>query len=94
MWNKEVNPEDLTELPPTARKIFLQYYDISDGKIGHPADRQRFNEFIRWCHAKRIKLTGSDFERMLIRIGCPEDKAIRLADIYHNGRELLKCQCP
>ena len=94
MWNKEVSLEELKELPPETREIFLAFYHISDGSIGHPADRKRFNEFIRWCHAKRVKLSGSEFESMLIRIGCQKDRSKRLADLYDNGRKLLKCECP
>lgn len=94
MWNKKVRPDELNELPPATRKIFLHYYSISDGKLSHPNDQRRFNEFIRWCHAKRIKLSGADFESMLIRIGCQEERAKRMADLYENGRKLLKCECP
>jgi len=94
MWNAPVSEEAIPELPPIPRKLFLKYYVISDGRIAHPRDRKRFYEFVRYCHAKRVKLSNDQLKSMLIRIGCPQREADKLSTIYSYGRELLKAEVP
>lgn len=90
MWHDLVSEECIAELPPAAKRIFMRFYNVAAGSITHPQDHRRFNEFIRHCHAKRVKLTEGQFKRMLLRIGCAQYQATKLGDIYYYGRELLK----
>tara|TARA_R110000823_G_scaffold149101_1_gene279797 strand:- start:599 stop:883 length:285 start_codon:yes stop_codon:yes gene_type:complete len=94
MWHVPVEDEDIQELPPVASKLFLSFYNVAGGGIVHPNDLKRFNEFIRFCHAKRVKLTEQQLEALLLRVGCNSGRAKKLSDIYYYGRELLKCRCP
>lgn len=94
MWHRTVKPEELKELPPKARQLFVQFYNISGGSITHPNDHRRFNEFVRHCHAKKVRLSESAFKALLKRIGCTEVHIQKLSTIYYYGRELLKCSCP
>jgi desulfoferrodoxin (superoxide reductase-like protein) len=94
MWHKTVQVYEVKELPPVARKLFLRFYNVAGGSITHPNDHERFNEFIRFCYAKHVKLGEYQFERLLLKIGCKKGQAKRLSELYFNGRELLKSRCP
>lgn len=94
MWHNLVHESDIKELPPATKKVFLHFYNVSGGKISHPKDHQRFNEFIRYCHAKKVKLNEYQLKMLLVRIGCPPGQAKKLSQIYYYGRELLKAECP
>lgn len=94
MWHVSVEDEDIQELSPVARKLFLRFYSVAGGGIIHSNDLKRFNEFIRFCHVKRVKLTGQQLEALLLRVGGNSARAKQLSDIYYYGRELLKCRCP
>ena len=94
MWHQLISETDILELPPVTRKLFIQFYNVAGGSVTHPNDHKRFNEFIRYCHAKRVKLTEMEFEKMLLRIGCKHNEATKLSEIYYHGRALLKTSCP
>ena len=89
MWHKLVRPEDVPELPPVARKLFLSFYNVAGGSIAHYYDHVRFNQFIRHCHAKRVKLSQTAMRHMLLRVGCQTARAEKLSEIYYYCRSLL-----
>ena len=94
MWHKLISEDDVRELPPKTRKIFLRFFNVSGGQIIHPRDYQRFNEFIRYCHAKKVKLEEGNLEKLLLRLGQTKEQATKLSYLYAHGRALLKSTCP
>lgn len=94
MWHTLITRDQLPELPAVAGFLFLRFYNMAAGSISHPKDHARFNEFIRHCHARRVKITNVQLNKILIRIGCPEPHANKLSEIYYYGRLLLKADVP
>jgi hypothetical protein len=84
-----VKSEEITDLPPKARQLFLRFYNVAGGSISHPNDHERFNQFIRHCHARRVKLTERSFRCLLLKIGTEQESAVKLAEIYFYCRSLL-----
>lgn len=85
-----MKPEEFPEMPPLTRKVFLRFVNLANKSIPHPLDMRRFYQFIRFCHARRVKLDKNQLCEFLIRAGFREDNAEHLANIYHHGRGLLK----
>jgi len=94
MWKITVSAEEFDELPPKAAELLACFLTISDGSMIHTNDSTRFYEFIRHCHAKRVRLTEETFNSILFRVGCPSKVSNKLAGIYGHGRNLLKVRCP
>lgn len=94
MWNINTSEEELYELPPRAAQLLVNFLNISDGSLTHTNDARKFYEFIRHCHARRVKLTDDAFKELLMRVGCSERQSKYLANIYEHGRNLLKVPCP
>ena len=89
MWEPFVNEEQFIELPPATRKLFAQFVNCANRASLHPLDMKRFNHFVRYCHAKRVRLAESTLQQLLIRGHFSEVKAKKLAELYAYGRELL-----
>ena len=89
MWELFVDEAEVPELPPATRRIFLQFVNCANRKVLHPLDWRRFYRFVRFCHAKRVKLTSHTLCRLLVRGHFAESKAEYLADVYERCRELL-----
>ena len=94
MWSVNTSPEELPELPPKAAQLFCLYINISDGSLVHPKDSERFYQFIRHCHARRVKLSEEGLYTILKRSGCSEDQSKLLSSIYKHGRGLLRASLP
>jgi len=84
-----VTEEQFTELPPATREIFVQFINCANRKALHPLDWHRFYRFVRFCHAKHVKLHSDLLRSLLIRGHFQEHKAAFLAEIYEHGRKLL-----
>ena len=94
MWVVTTSIQELPELPPKAAQLLVNFLNISDGSLVHPNDSKRFYEFIRHCHARRVKLNEYRFKNILIRVGCSDTQAQELSKAYMHGRNLLRVPCP
>ena len=89
MWWSIAKEEEFTELPPVTRRLFVQFVNCANRRALHPLDWRRFYAFVRFCHARRIRLHDSQLKHLLIRAEFPPLVADRLVLIYAHGRELL-----
>lgn len=89
MWWPIAKDENFKELPPATRAIFLQFANCANRRALHPLDWKRFYRFIRFCHAKRVKLQSWTLRELLIRAHFPDHLSAHLANIYEHSRELL-----
>lgn len=90
MFDVFANPDDFRALPPFTRKVFLRFVNCANKSALHPLDMRRFYQFIRVCHARRVKLDQYQLHAHLVRAGFKSETAERLSGVYHHGRELLK----
>lgn len=89
MWEPMLDEGQFLELPPATRKVFVQFLNCANRSSLHPLDRRRFNRFVRYCHARRVRLTERVLEGLLVRGYFAHEKARNLAHLYAYGRELL-----
>ncbi len=52
-------------LPPGANGVFNKFVVLANKSSLHPLDWKRFYEFVRFCHAHRVKLYEDEIERLL-----------------------------
>ncbi len=71
-------------------KGFLSFVNLANKSYLHPLDMRRFYNFIRLCHARRVKLDQFQLQAYLEHAGFDEDIAKHLSTIYYHGRELLR----
>lgn len=84
---------DLTpKLPPMARKIFDTFVRHANTSMLHPLDWERFYRFVRFCHARRVKLSYDDLVLLLIENRFSEKYAMSIAEVYKHCRGLLSYQ--
>ncbi|MDA8241555.1 MAG: hypothetical protein M0Z67_14460 [Nitrospiraceae bacterium] len=76
-------------LPPETAKRLQSFIACANKRALHPNDWNRFYQFIAFCHAHHVKLTGSHLSRLLFEGGFSKEKAEYLADIYCHGKEIL-----
>jgi len=94
VWRITVSAAEFSELPPVAAQLLTGFLTISDGSLTHPNDSKRFYEFIRHCHAKRVRLSEEKLNSLLVNIGCSRRQAKEISGVYGHGRNLLKVRCP
>lgn len=90
MWIVSTSPSELPELPVKAAELFCLYINVADGSLSHPKDSERFYQFIRHCHSRRVNLTEDELYEIILRLGCTRDQAKLLSTIYQHGRALLR----
>lgn len=89
MWDPILETDQFPELPPVARKHFAQFINCANRSSMHPLDWKRFYRFVRFCHAKRVRLESGSLRILLVRGHFSETKAAHLANIYEHGRAML-----
>jgi len=90
MFDAFAQPSEFQALPPFTRKIFLRFVNCANKSCLHPLDIRRFYEFIRLCHARRVKLDQFQLRTHLLRAGFKAETADHLSTLYFHGRELLR----
>ncbi|EGV28612.1 hypothetical protein ThidrDRAFT_3604 [Thiorhodococcus drewsii AZ1] len=89
MWKMMVSRDALPELPPKAAQLLASFLSVADGSMSHPNDARRFYRFVRHCHARRVRLSDTTLEAILLRVGCVKAQAASLAEAYRHGRNVL-----
>lgn len=77
-------------LSPGAKKVFRRFVTLANKRSLHPLDWKRFYEFVRFCHAHRIKLYEDEVEWLLGKEGFGEKKSSYIADIYMHCKRMLE----
>ena len=77
-------------LPPGANGVFNKFVALANKSSLHPLDWKRFYEFVRFCHAHRVKLYEDEIEWLLNKNGFSEKQARYIADIYTHCKRMLE----
>ena len=81
-------------LPAGTNQMLCSFTRLANKTTLHHLDWDRFYRFIRHCHNHRVRCEFGDLRRLLVKAGFDEEKAERLADIYHHGRSILRPDWP
>jgi hypothetical protein len=77
------------KLPPKAKELFDQFAVLANKDMLHPLDWRRFYQFVWFFHARRVVISETDVEWLLIQAGFAKEQANDLADIYRHCRGVL-----
>jgi hypothetical protein len=77
-------------LPPETKKQFKAFVICANKSGLHPNDWERFYRFIRFCHARHVKLSKGTLRYLLGKAGFNNEKAEHLAEVYYHGRKILE----
>ena len=80
----------IPRLSKGATLVFRRFCAGANKQDLHPYDWRRFYGFIRYCHARHVRLSNIDIEYLLAGEGFSEDTAEELAALYGHGRALLR----
>lgn len=83
-------PKKSKTLPPRIKYFFDQFCLAAKKSCLHPLDLRRFNTFIIACHLGRSKLSSYEIIGLLENEGFDQERALYLADLYNQGRDLVK----
>jgi hypothetical protein len=78
------------QLPPGAQKLFGRFLaQASNRQVVSEYAWGRLYAFIKHTHSHNIRLSDSEFRRLLVLEGFDENQARKLADFYLHARNLL-----
>ena len=72
-----------------ADNLLKQFAEAANKDVLHPLDRQRFHQFVIYCHIWGRKMVDVDVRGRLEQLGFTHEKATGLANSYVYARELL-----
>ena len=77
-------------LSPKLVKYFEFFAKNSNKEMEHPLDWRKFYNFIAHAHSLQSQLSESDIKRLLVQEGFREEYASHLADVYDQGRRIIR----
>lgn len=88
MWDPFVDESEFPELPPLSRKVFVRFVNCANRSWN------RYYEFVRFCHAHRVRVSDCTLHSLLARGGFSDAKIGALVAAYLHGRKVLSTSCP